>query len=46
MLMQHFFYSSSLFIQGQGVPIVIRWLVFNLAKILKIIPEEAPGTQA
>lgn len=39
------FYSSSLFIQGQGVPIVIRWLTFNLAKILKIIPEEAPGTQ-
>lgn len=44
MLMQQF-YTSSLLIQGQGVPIVIRWLTFNLAKILKIIPEEAPGTQ-
>lgn len=39
------FYTSSLLIQGQGVPVVIRWLTFNLAKILKIIPEEAPGTQ-
>lgn len=39
------FYTSSLLVQGQGVPVVIRWLTFNLAKILKIIPEEAPGTQ-
>lgn len=45
MLVEQRFYSSNLLIQGQGVPTVIRWLTVNLARILKSIPEEVPGTQ-